>query len=142
MLAPDELFFLMNGDIITELDFAAMARFHASERAELTIGYVDHMYQSPFGVLELNGSEIVGIREKPQFVHPVSAGIYCVSSSVADLVPANRATTMPELALQVRARGGRVVGYRIREFWRALERTEHFEEVMHIAPPSLLGGER
>jgi NDP-sugar pyrophosphorylase family protein len=139
MLQPHEPFFLMNGDIVTELDFAAMARFHADEQAQLTIGYVDHTYQSPFGVLELEGSEIVGITEKPRFVHPVSAGIYCVSSDAAALVPANRPTTMPELALQVRAAGGRVVGYRIREFWRALERTEHFEEVMHIAPPSVLG---
>ena len=142
MLAPNEPFFVMNGDIVTQLDFAAMARFHAAENAQLTIGYIEHTYQSPFGVLELEGAEIVGIREKPAYVHPVSAGIYCVSPAAAALVPADTATTMPELALQLRALGRRVVGYRIREFWRALERTEHFEEVMGSGPESLLDGSR
>jgi NDP-sugar pyrophosphorylase family protein len=142
LLAPGEPFFLMNGDIVTQLDFTAMARFHASEGAQLTIGYIEHTYQSPFGVLELDGADIVGIREKPTYVHPVSAGIYCISPEAAALVPPNTATTMPELAIQLRAEGRRVVGYRIREFWRALERTEHFEEVMDLGPDSLLGGLR
>ena len=142
LLDPTSPFFVMNGDIVTQLDFGAMARFHAAERAQLTIGYIEHTYQSPFGVLELNGAEIVGIREKPAYVHPVSAGIYCVAPDVAAMVPENTPTTMPDLALQLRKAGRRVVGYRIHEFWRALERTEHFEEVMDVGPDSLFGGRR
>ncbi len=137
LLTPGQPFFVMNGDIVTQLDFGAMARFHATERAELTIGYVEHTYQSPFGVLELEGFDIVGIKEKPSFVHPVSAGIYCVSPDAAALVPNDTATTMPELALKLQGTGRRVVGYRIREFWRALEQTNHFEEVMEIGPDLL-----
>ena len=140
LLLSDQSFFLMNGDIVTRLDFAAMARFHAAEKAHLTIGYVDHTYQSPFGVLEIDGTEIVGIREKPTYVHPVSAGIYCVSAEAAAAVPPNVATTMPDLALGLRNSGQRVVGYRIHEFWRALERTEHFEEVMDLGLDALSDG--
>jgi len=139
LLGPDESVFVMNGDIVTRLDFGEMARFHARERADLTIGYVHHTYQSPFGVLEMEGNEIVGVREKPSYVDPVSAGIYCVSSRAVALVPPNVATTMPEMALQIRAGGGRVVGYQIREFWRALEQTEHFEEVMDIGLEKAVG---
>ena len=142
LLAPDRPFFLMNGDLVTQLDFRAMADFHSAEGARLTIGYVDHTYQSPFGVLDLEGVEIVNIREKPTIVHPVSAGIYCISPDIVTLVPAGVATTMPDLALSVRRSGGRGVGYRIREFWRALERTEHFEEVIAAGPNYLLGDPR
>jgi NDP-sugar pyrophosphorylase family protein len=142
LLTPGEPFFVMNGDIITKLDFGAMARQHAAENTQLTIGYIEHTYRSPFGVLELQGTEIVGIAEKPEYVYPVSAGIYCVSPEAAALVPPGVPTTMPELALRLRAAGKRVVGYRIREFWRALERTEHFEEVMNVGPESLLGNTR
>ena len=140
LLKSEEFFFVMNGDIVTQLDFGAMARFHAAQNAELTIGYVDHTYQSPFGVLEIEGVDIVGVREKPTYVHPVSAGIYCVSSSAAALVPPGTATTMPDLALQLRSAGRRVVAYRINEFWRALERTEHFQEVLELGLDALPAG--
>ena len=138
LLTPDEPFFLMNGDIVTKLDFGAMARFHSAHAAQLTVGFVQHTYQSPFGVLEFDGDDIVDIREKPTYVHPVSAGIYCLSPEATSIVPANHAMTMPDLALRLRANGGRVVGYRIREFWRALERTEHFDEMLHADPESVL----
>jgi NDP-sugar pyrophosphorylase family protein len=141
LLPADESFFLMNGDIVTRLDFSAMARFHAEHGAALTMGYVEHTYQSPFGVLRLSGVEIVDIIEKPAYVHPVSAGIYCISPEAAALVPDGTPTTMPELAMEIRGRGGRVVAYRIREFWRALERTDHFDELLQAGIEQFLGTE-
>jgi NDP-mannose synthase len=128
-LDPVEPFLLMNGDIVTRLDFARLARFHRDHGALLTIGYVFHTYQSPFGILQLEEERVVGIVEKPSYVYPVSAGIYCVSPAAADLVPADTPITMPELAQRVRAKGGTVAAYEIKEFWRALETRDHFEEL-------------
>jgi NDP-sugar pyrophosphorylase family protein len=107
-----------------------MADFHRNEGADLTVGYVEYTYQSPFGVLRLDGAEIVDIVEKPSYTHPVSGGIYCVGPRAVSLVPEATPTTMPELAMRIRRASGRVCGYRIREFWRALERTEHFDEML------------
>lgn len=127
LLDPVHPFLMANGDIVTRLDFAKLARFHASEGAQLTIAYITHRYQSPFGVLQLEGNRVVGITEKPAYVHPVSAGIYCVAPEAAALVPDGAPMTMPELADRVRAGGGTVAAYEIREFWRALETPDHFE---------------
>jgi NDP-sugar pyrophosphorylase family protein len=131
LLDPAEPFLLMNGDIVTSMDFGGLERFHRAQRAQLTIAYVLHTYQSPFGVLQLDGDRVIGVAEKPSTVQPVSAGIYCVSPEAAALVPADTVMTMPELADRVREGGGSVAAYQIREFWRALETRDHFEALLN-----------
>jgi mannose-1-phosphate guanylyltransferase len=131
LLTPDTPCVLMNGDIVTQLDFPKMVAFHESSRAKLTIGFVYHKYQSPFGVLELDDGEITGIVEKPTYAHPASAGIYCLGWEAVTMIPDDTALTMPQLAVQIRAGGGKVMGYEIQEFWRALETRDHFEELLN-----------
>ena len=128
-----EPFFLMNGDLFTRLDFSAMRDFHLSREAALTVGFVNHTYKSPFGVLQFDGDDIVNVVEKPSLVQPVSAGIYCLSRAALAAVPDETFVTMPELAVKLRAGGDRVVGYEIREFWRALETRDHFDEMLREA---------
>jgi len=131
LLGTGEPFFLMNGDIVTRLDFGKLAAFHKEKKAQLTIGFIQHTWTSPFGVLQLKGDEVVGVVEKPTTTNPVSAGIYCISPEAAALVPDDTAMTMPELADKVRVKGGKVVAYEIREFWRALETRDHFEQLLN-----------
>lgn len=129
LLDRKEPFLLMNGDVVTTLDFRRLVAFHDAQHAQLTIGYVHHATQSPFGVLQLDGHRVTGVVEKPKRVDPVSAGIYCIAKEAADLVPSGRALTMPELADAVRAKGGLVAACEITEFWRALETRDQFEEL-------------
>ncbi len=82
-------------------------------------------------MLRIDGNEITGIEEKPTYVHPASAGIYCLSGDAVRLVPDDTALTMPELAMRVRGEGGKVLAYEIHEFWRALETRDHFEELLN-----------
>jgi NDP-sugar pyrophosphorylase family protein len=131
LLDPGEPFLLVNGDVVTRLDFASLARFHRERGARLTIGYVRHTYQSPFGVLQLSGDVVTGVTEKPTHVDPVSAGIYSISPEAAALVPADEPLTMPQLADRVRAAGGLVCAYEIREFWRGMETKAHFDELLN-----------
>lgn len=131
MLAAGEPCVLMNGDIVTRLDFGKLLTFHRQRAAALTVGFVYHTYQSPFGVLELKGEEITGVTEKPTYRHPASAGIYCLSPEAVALVPQDEPMTMPELAMALRSRGKAVLGYEIREFWRALETRDHFEALLN-----------
>lgn len=131
LLDATEPVLLMNGDIVTRLDFRNLARFHAERHAQLTIGYIQHSYQSPFGVLQLAGDVVTGIVEKPTHVYPVSAGIYCISPEAVALVTEDTTLTMPELADRVRASGGTVRAYEIRDFWRALETKDHFEALLN-----------
>ena len=105
-----------------------MLAFHEDHSAALTIGFVFHKYQCPFGVLELADGEVTGIKEKPTYVNPASAGIYCLSPDAVSIVRDQTLLTMPELAMQIREGGGKVMGYEIKEFWRALETRAGYQE--------------
>src|SRR6266852_2145532 len=61
---PDQTFLLMNGDILTKLDFAEFLEAGARSNYDLTVGYTKYLYNSPFGVLSIAGNTIQDITEK------------------------------------------------------------------------------
>ena len=128
-VARDELLVLMNGDIVTRARFADMIAFARRGEFELTVGYVDYVYKSPYGVLTVEGDEVVGIAEKPRVAYRVSSGIYVVRGSALDLVPDATTFSVPDLIERLRADGRRVGAYHIREFWLGVEDLGHIETV-------------
>ncbi|MBA3754603.1 MAG: NTP transferase domain-containing protein [Nitrospira sp.] len=135
-IGKDEFFILMNGDIVTRVDFRKLVDFACQHDYGLTIGYVNHVYKSPFGVLTISGDEIIEIAEKPEMHHCVSSGIYVLKGSALDLIPDGDFFTIPDLVKRFRL-GDRPVGaYFIKEFWRGIEELGHLEQVRGI-----LGGQ-
>jgi len=129
-ISPDEFFILMNGDIVTQLDYGKMLAFARTRNYELTVGYVHHTYQSPFGVLTINGQdEITNIVEKPSVRHSVSGGIYVVKGSALAHIPDHHFFTIPDLIQKLRASRKPVGAYLIREFWQGVENLDHIERV-------------
>jgi NDP-sugar pyrophosphorylase family protein len=129
-LAPDEYFLLMNGDVITELDFDAFMREAAGSGCDLTVAYTRHRYRSPFGVLEIDGGAVTGVTEKPEWEYAASAGIYGVNARALEWIPRHGFFTMPELMKCLHAAGRRVNAYAIPGYWLGLETIEHFEEAV------------
>ncbi len=86
-----------NGDIVTEFDVSALLRFHAQGGFGLTCALKPFQSEVPFGVADVNGDELVGMREKPREQHLVNAGIYLIEPAALSLVPKDREFTMPEL---------------------------------------------
>jgi NDP-sugar pyrophosphorylase family protein len=82
----DEDFFAMNGDELTNLNLEKFAAFHLRHKPIATIA-VSPMH-SPFAVLEINGNDITGFREKPILEDKlVSAGIYIFNHAISDYLP-------------------------------------------------------
>jgi mannose-1-phosphate guanylyltransferase len=82
----DEDFFAMNGDELTNLNLEEFAAFHLRHKPIATIA-VSPMH-SPFAVLEINGDDITGFREKPILEDKlVSAGIYIFNHAISDYLP-------------------------------------------------------
>ncbi len=129
-LERDETLLVMNGDIITKLDFAAFLRAGANNGCDLTVGYTKHIYRSPFGVLDIAGGQVRGITEKPCHEYAVSAGIYTVRASALEFVPEGSFFTMPELIQSLHASNRKVGAYFIQDCWIGIENIEHFEEAI------------
>ena len=127
-IADDETFLLMNGDVLTELDFHRFIDAHKSGAFELSVGVKEIERQLPYGVLEIENRLVRRIVEKPVSRHLISAGIYLLQGSVLPLVPADTYFTLPDLVERLVAENRRVGSHLIREFWLAVEHPDDMEE--------------
>ena len=125
-----EPFIVMNGDILTKLNFLKMRRFHKAQKASMTIGTKKHETQLPFGTLEIKNHALLAIKEKPKFSYDISNGIYIVSREALPLVPKNRRFTMPDLATLLVQKKLKVACYPVKEYWIAVEQLDQFTEAL------------
>lgn len=121
---------LMNGDILTQLDFNKMLDFHQSNNSDITVAIKIHEQKSPFGVIELDGNDIKEIREKPSFKFFISTGIYVLSPSILDIVPKDTYYDMPDLIKDAMDKGKKVLGYAFDDYWMAVEHMGNFKEAI------------
>lgn len=119
---------VMNGDILTDLNFRAMFDFHRSHDAVMTVGARIYSVDVPYGVLQMDGSEVLGIREKPQLSYPVNGGIYLIEPSALEFIPDDRPFHMTDLAEALIAQGKRVIAFPITEYWKDIGRLDDLEQ--------------
>jgi NDP-sugar pyrophosphorylase family protein len=112
-----EPFLMINGDILTRLDFGAFYRAHVAGGALLTAAAARYETRIPYGVIQGDGTTIEEVLEKPVEVRPILAGIYAVSPAALDHLPPGARVDMPDLIRAVRAAGGDVRRYDMDEFW-------------------------
>ena len=127
-LAPDEPLFVMNGDILTDLDVRKFIDAHRRAGDALTIATVESKLQHPYGVLQVQDGRITGIVEKPAVTDTVSAGIYAVQPSALALIPEDTFFDMPDLANGLLAAGQGVGAFPIVGEWLAIDRIEQLED--------------
>ena len=108
---------VMNGDILTAVDFRALSRFHNEHQADMTVGVRVHETPLPFGVVETNGVEVERITEKPVLRHLVNAGIYVLSPAARAAVTPGESQSMVDLIERLLAHGKRVIAFPIHEDW-------------------------
>src|SRR6185295_6591554 len=92
---------VINGDILTNMDFREMLNFHREHNSELTIAVKDYELRLPYGVVKTDGVEVKSISEKPIVRRFINAGIYLLNPSVRRLVPVQQQYDMPDLILRI-----------------------------------------
>ena len=114
---PESPVLVVNADVVTRARFRDLIDQHGNAAAAITVGMRVHDIEHPFGVLELEGSGVTGIREKPVWREFVSAGVYVLSPEVFSLIPAGQYVDMPDLLTLAINRGLRVEGFPLHESW-------------------------
>ncbi len=123
---PCEPLLVMNGDLLTNLNFESLLDYHTEHRAEATISVRDYDIEVPFGVVKLDQHRVVGISEKPVNRFFVNAGIYVLSPDCLDLVPHERKSDMTDLIDLLLKRKRPVSAFPIREYWLDVGRPDDF----------------
>ncbi len=118
LLAPcEEPMLVMNGDILTRVDFRAMLAFHREHGADLTVGVRQYDMSVPYGVVRCEGAVVRAIEEKPVVNFLVNAGIYLIEPAAHRSIPPGQRFDMTDLIAKLTAKGRSVAAFPIVEYW-------------------------
>ncbi len=127
----DDTFIVMNGDVLTTLDYRELVRYHKEHGNAVTIATRDRRIKIDYGVLHLESAlrdaRICQFEEKPEMISTVSMGIYVFEPWVLRLIPAGRRFDFPDLIQRLLGAGEPVGAYRHEGMWFDIGRSEDYE---------------
>ncbi|HEY5312003.1 MAG TPA: sugar phosphate nucleotidyltransferase [Pirellulales bacterium] len=128
LLEPgSEPFLVMNGDLLTTLDFGRLLAFHRTNRPLATIASYRRQVKIDLGVLESDDQgRLVDYIEKPTYDFSVSMGVYCFDPAVCRYVRPGERVSMPELMLRLRDAGQPILCYREDCYWLDIGRPDDY----------------
>jgi NDP-sugar pyrophosphorylase family protein len=123
----DETFLVMNGDLLTDLDFDALVSFHRGQNAALTIAAHRRMVKIDLGVLECGDDHrVTGYSEKPEYTYDVSMGIYVYEPRVLRFIAPGAYLDFPDLVLKLIAAGEKVCAMPCDCLWLDIGRPDDY----------------
>ena len=124
---------VINGDILTRVDFRSMFDYHQEHHADLSVALREYHFQIPYGVVEMEGVYITAIKEKPSTTVFVNAGIYILSPSIQGYVTKGEFLDMPDLIKRAMADNRTVVGFPVHEYWLDIGQLAQYEQAQNDA---------
>ena len=124
--APSRGVLVMNGDLVTQANVAAMIDFHEAGRHAATMAVRRYLHHIPFGCVDVDGDSISSIEEKPLIRKMINAGIYVVAPEIVARVPRGQVTWMPGLVAEAVAAGDLVKAFEIEGDWIDVGQRDEF----------------
>jgi len=129
----DKDFLVMNGDVLTDLDYKEFYNFHRSKNSLCTIAVFQKKVKIDLGVLELNPlNELTNYIEKPSMEYNVSMGVYAFNKSVIDFIPHDTYFDFPDLVKSLIKNNKKVIGYPFNGYWLDIGRPEDYEQAAQV----------
>jgi dTDP-glucose pyrophosphorylase/predicted transcriptional regulator len=113
---PTEPFFVINGDLLTNLDFEKLLNFHYDQNSEATMCVREYNIESPYGEVKLDNEKIKSIEEKPKHKYYVNAGVYVLEPKCISLIP-KKYFDMPSLFKIMIKKNKNIVSFPLGEYW-------------------------
>jgi NDP-sugar pyrophosphorylase family protein len=125
-------FFVMNGDLLCNMDFSALMKQHKSEANPVTVSTYVRSEKIELGVLKVaEGGRVYGYEEKPTLRYDVSMGVYAMSPAVLERIP-DGFYDMPTLILDLLAAGFEVGSRRHDGLWLDIGRPDDYDEANYL----------
>lgn len=130
-----DTFLVMNGDLLTDLDFQQMIATHRKRNAAATIGLFERTVQIDLGVVQTSPEALVtGYIEKPSYRFLVSMGVYVMEPLVLSRVPPGVPFDLPDLVKRLLADGLLVAGHLHPGYWLDIGRPDDYQQAQDDAP--------
>ena len=121
-----EPFFVMNGDLLTNLDFEKILDFHIKNESKATMCVREYNIEVPYGEVKLDKENVVSIAEKPMHKFFVNAGIYVLDPECIDLIP-KEFYDMPLLFKRIIQHNKKTISFPLGEYWLDIGRSKDYE---------------
>ena len=125
---PDHPIIVMNGDILTALDYTNFYQFHIEHNVDLSVAVKRQEIQIPYGVMETRGTIITEIKEKPSHFYQINTGIYILSPEVIKLIPKSGSYSMVDLINTLLSSNMIVKAFSLREYWLDIGQHKDYEK--------------
>ncbi len=126
----NETFLVMNGDLLTTLDYSAMWKFHKERGAIATLASYPREVKIDLGVIESEDGWVTNYIEKPSFQYAVSTGIYIFEPAVLQYVERDVRVDLPDLVLRLMQDGKKVNVYNFDGYWLDIGRHDDYDSAI------------
>lgn len=127
-----EPFLVMNGDVLSLIDFTDFYRFALQHPAWLTVAIKRHLTPYAFGDIFFEGDRVIGIEEKPDIVKFILTGIYVMRPQIFEIIPRDTYFGVDLLIKEMLRRGLPVVKYELQQYWLDIGQITDYEKVEDI----------
>jgi dTDP-glucose pyrophosphorylase len=130
-LAEEKLirpFVVINGDILTGIDFDTFLSYHIENEFDITVGARNYEIKVPYGVMVTEDNLIKSLEEKPVYSFHINSGVYVLSEKVIKYIPSDDMYNMTDLIEEVIANEGKSGVYQITEYWSDIGQMDDFHK--------------
>jgi len=127
-----ENFLVMNGDLLTTIDFRDLFDFHVQNKNDITISTHKKQVKIDLGVVKTDGDEFIDYVEKPTYEFQVSMGIYMMNRKILSLIEKGKRFDLPDFVLKAKGKGLKIKCYSgaMDKIWLDIGRPEDYAEAL------------
>ena len=123
-------FLIMNGDVLTDIDYTGFLRTHIESRNVFSISSYSRIQKSDYGVLNVSQNQLMGFAEKPETSIMVSMGIYAATKEIIEYIPENRFFGFDALMLELLQKKITVGVYEYKGYWMDIGRPDDYQQAV------------
>ena len=123
---------VMNSDLFTNINYEDFFSHFSEHQADMSVAAVPYSVSVPYGIFDLDGREIKGIKEKPTFNYYANAGIYLIKRDLLDLIPSNIFFDATDFLNLLISKGYKVIRYPITGYWLDIGKFEDFDKAQEL----------
>lgn len=128
---------VMNSDLLTNIDYTDFFKLYKDSEADMAVAATSYQVDIPYGVLEVNDSNIVkSLKEKPRYTYFSNAGIYIIKKDLLKMIPVDQFFDITDLINRIIEMNLKLITYPINGYWLDIGKHEDFkkaqEDIKHI----------
>lgn len=125
---PEEPILVINGDVLTDIDYTSLFAFHIKHRGVMTVATAEYKVNVPFGTVEVANQFLINVVEKPVVKFHCNAGIYALEPEALQYIPSDRSYDMTTLMTDLIRSGLPVSVFPVHEHWMDIGRPEDLDK--------------